>query len=95
MDKKLGIGPNIKLTNYNEGYIRCKIVSNYIGNVNVTFSTRFNGESHSDSSLYSIVGENNDLVNFQLIPVKVSAVRKKNGNDQFSENQKLLHTVNT
>lgn len=78
MDEKLGIGPNIKLTQYNDGYIRCRINSNFIGNVNVTFATRFNGESESDRSLYSIVGTENDLTNFQLIP-KVNYAQNTGG----------------
>ena len=69
MTENLGPGPNVKLTNYNDGFIRCRIQSNFIGNVNVTFSTRFNGESSSFDSLYSVVGEENDLVNFQIIPI--------------------------
>ena len=78
MDEKLGVGPNIKLTQYNDGFIRCRINSNFIGNVNVTFATRFNGESESDHSLYSIVGEENDLTNFQLIP-KVNYAQNTGG----------------
>ena len=59
---------NVKLTHFDNGYIRCKVDSNYVGNVNVTFATTFNGQSSSQKSLYAIGGQDFELFNFQLIP---------------------------
>ena len=70
--------PNVKLTNFDDGYITCKIASNYVGNVNVTFATSFNGISTSKPHLYSVVGADYDLTNFQLTP-KISSIENNSG----------------
>ena len=70
--------PNIRLTNFNDGYIKCKVSSNFVGNVNITFATSFNGISTSKPSLFSIVGESFDLTNFQLTP-RIDSIDSSSG----------------
>lgn len=70
--------PNVKLTHFDNGYIRCRVDSNYVGNVNVTFATSFNGQSATQKNLYSIGGDDFELFNFQLIPA-VDSIDKHSG----------------
>ncbi|CAG5096144.1 Oidioi.mRNA.OKI2018_I69.XSR.g14489.t2.cds [Oikopleura dioica] len=70
--------PSISLTSFNDGFIRCKIKTSYVGNVNVTFSTTFNGESTSKTDLYTAVGNDVQIFNFQLTP-RVDNISKRSG----------------
>ena len=54
--------PNVKLTHFDNGYIRCRIESNFVGNVNVTYGTAFNGDSATQKNLYSVGGENFEVL---------------------------------
>ena len=70
--------PSIALTGFNDGFIRCRIKTSYVGNVNVTFATTFNGESTTRLDLFTPVGKDVQIFNFQLTP-RVDAISKRSG----------------